>query len=97
MNKSYKMVSLIELETVNRGRQMFTISQSDKGYFAHELGELTEISKVTGGAQQYAHKLNKSVRRGNQYGRYWKPKPYQTIDQARERINEVAQTNVRYC
>lgn len=93
---SAKVVLILSLDTVNRGKQTFIVSQSEKGFFAHELGELTEISKVIGGSSQYAHKLNKSVRRGNQYGKFLRPKPYLTIDQARDRINEIAQTNVRY-
>lgn len=94
---SYKVVLTTDLETVNRGKQTFTISQSDKGYFAHEIGDLTQWSKVTGGDQRNAHRLNKSVRRGNQYGKFWKVKPYSTFEQAQARINEASQEHIRYC
>lgn len=91
-----KVIVKVSLDTVNRGKKLFLISKNDKGYFANEVGELTEISKVTGGDQRYCHRLNPSRKHGNQYGKFWRPKPFVTITEAMNKIQNHAQTNVRY-
>lgn len=91
-----KVIEKIELPTINRGIKQFIISQGAKGYFAHEVGKLLEICHVIGGNECYAHRLNPSVRRGNQYGRYWREKPFTTINQAKQAITNRAETNVQY-
>jgi hypothetical protein len=72
-----KVIFKTDLLTVNRGVRTFTISQSEKGFFAHEIGELTQIAKVIGGDTRNAHRLNPTVKRANQYGKFFKPKPLQ--------------------
>ena len=91
-----KVIQHLTLPTVNRGEKEFIISQTDKGFFAHELGDLTQWAKVFGGGEQKAHRLNPNRRIGNQYIRSWRPRPFKTIDRAISSIHEHANTSVQY-
>lgn len=86
----------IERDTANRGIKTFIVSQNEKGYFAHELGDLTQWAKVTGNGELAAHRLNPTVKRGNQYGRYFKQKPFTSISEAMTAITERADTKTWY-
>jgi hypothetical protein len=91
-----KVIVKIEKETVNRGIKLFLVSRNNKGYFAHEVGKPTQWMEVTGKEEYKAHQLNPTVRRGNQYGRFFRQKPFTTIDQAIKTIEESAIQNVQY-
>lgn len=92
-----KVIFETNLKTVNRGEKKFIISIDEKGkYFAHEIGEETNWSKVFKTSQFKAHRLNPTVRRGNQYGVYLKPKGFSLVIHAKKAIHDMAQTNVQY-
>lgn len=91
-----KVIVKIELETVNRGTKLFLVTTNGKGYFANEVGELTSFAKVTGTDDRTAHRINPSIRYGNQYTSSWKPKPYTNINEAIQAVNKHAQTMVQY-
>lgn len=82
MNTS-KVIDKFELPTANRGIRTFIISTDGKGYFAHELLGLTQWAKVFGWDTQNASMINPYVRRGNQYGKYWRPQRFVSIHSAR--------------
>jgi len=90
------VIQTIQLPTPNRGIADYIISQDAKGFFAHELGELTQWAKVFKTGERKAHRLNPSVRRGNQYGTFFKPKAFTTFEQAKEAvINDSCKTIIR--
>jgi hypothetical protein len=91
-----QVIQKIEVKTVNRGVQTFTVSQNSKGFFAHELGELTQWAKAFNTGEQKAHRLNPTKVVGNQYGSWWKPKPFQYVNEAFQAIHNQANTNVQY-
>jgi len=92
----YNHLEKITLDTVNRGIKTFIIGEGKGKYYCHELGELTQWAKVTGQEQYKAHRLNPTVKYGNQYGRFWRPKGYATVEQAKDRINEIANSAIQY-
>ena len=92
----FDTVKKIELDTVNRGKVTFVISQTIKGFFAHEIGELTQWAKVFGGEERKAHRINPTRGYLNQYGRWWREVPLKTIEEAMNIITERAQTHVQY-
>jgi hypothetical protein len=92
-----KMIQEMILPTANRGDQTFIISQSKKGYFAHELGGLTQFAQVVGGEERIAHRINKQVRYGNQHIRSWKQKPFSSIGEALIEIQKHSNSIIIYC
>jgi predicted esterase YcpF (UPF0227 family) len=92
------MIKLLELtlQTLNRGTRSFIVSHNTKGYYAHELGEQTTWSQVTGKPELRAHRLNPTRRHGNQYGTWLKPKPFKYIIQAKAAAHKQAQTWISY-
>jgi hypothetical protein len=96
MKDSMKCILKIEEDTPNRGTKTFIVSKSEKGYFAHELGELTQWAKAFNTGELYAHRINPTVRRGNQYGIFWRTKPFTEINQAIAAIQVHAKCHIRY-
>lgn len=94
-----KVIYEVTRETANRGKRLFTISESKGKYFAHEIGEQTQFSKVfSGRAPQYnAHRLNPGTRHGNQYGRRWRIKGFKLIAEAKRAIIQEAGKNIIHC
>jgi hypothetical protein len=79
--------------TTNRGLTQYTISQTEKGYFAHEIGDYLpwpsdDVKK--------AFRLNPLRRYGNQYGRYWRNAPVKTIDAAFDLCRKNWQSNITH-
>lgn len=86
----------IETLTVN-GRE-FIISIGVRpcrkiGFYAHELGELTQWAKTFGGCERVAHRVNSSMK---VKGRQFIPRPFDTIGVARGAVNEHANTHIIY-
>jgi len=81
----------------NRGLTEFIISETDKGFFAHELGDLTQWAKVFHTQERKAYRLNPRKRYGNQYGRYWRETPVKTLSNAFDlcRAN-ISQVTIHY-
>jgi hypothetical protein len=96
-NQTMKVIQQIPLPTVNRGIQTFIISVNKKGFFAHELGDLTQFAEVFKKQDRIAHRLNKQVRFGNQHIKSRKPKPFGSIEEAITAIREQANTTIIYC
>jgi hypothetical protein len=85
------------VQTVNRGKRLFTVSIDQKGKFhAHEIGGLTQWAKVTGKIQLHAHRLNPSKLHGNQYGRRRLQVGLSMVILAKKLIYDRAQTTVIY-
>jgi hypothetical protein len=91
------VIDKFTLPTPNRGQREFIITKTAKGYFAHELGELTQFAKVFGTQEQNAHRINPTVKRANQYGYYFKPRPFATFETARIAAQLHSQQNLYYC
>lgn len=87
-------VKQLSLETVNRGICDYTITQDAKGYYAHELGELTQWAKVAGTSERKAHRINPSKRIGNQHKTQYVPIPYVSIEQAEREARFYAKQNI---
>lgn len=94
--KTSKVILKIEQETINRGVREYVISRHPNGYLVFELGKLLEICLVIGGNERYAHRLNKTRKYGNQYGKYFRPIPFASIEIAMIEIKEYANINVWY-
>mgnify|MGYP006344763869 CR=1 FL=1 len=77
-----KTVKQFSLETINRGICDYTITQDKKGYYAHELGELTQWAKVMQTGERKAYRIGINRRRGNQYGTQWVIVPYASLELA---------------
>ena len=94
MQVVYKM----QLETANRGMKLFVISANDKSqYFAHEVGELTQWARLFNTGECNAHRINKTRRHGNAYGRRWIIKPFKTISEAVNASIKQAQETIIFC
>jgi hypothetical protein len=78
-----KVIDQFTLPTANRGTKTYVISATAKGFFAHELGELTPWAQVMATGERTAHRINPTVRRGNRWGRYFKPQPFRSFHSAR--------------
>ena len=89
-----KVVHKVNVQTVNRGSCTYIISVDSRGYWAHELGELTQWAKVMGTDEQKAHRINPSARRGNQYGTYWRLRPFKTPSEVVRAIRAYSQTHL---
>lgn len=76
------VISKFSLPTVNRGTVEFVVSVDKKGYYVHELCELTSWARIMGSGEQIAHQIISSTRIGNQYGKYWRPKPLKSYHSA---------------
>lgn len=95
--QSSKVLVKLELPTVNRGTKTFLVSKKgDSQYFAYELGDKTQWAIVTGSEEVHAHRLNDSMRYGNQYVKSWKQKPFTTIGEAMDRCKQHANISVMY-
>lgn len=95
-NTIMQVIEEIKMNTVNRGVKRFIISQNKKGYFAHELGGKTQWALVFNKSELKAHQLNPTRRTGNQYGRFYRPKPFTTIQDARKQIISTAFQSIQY-
>lgn len=85
------------LPTPNRGDKEFIVAIDNRGgYFAYEVGDLTQWAKVFGTEERNAHQLNPTVRRGNQYGTYRKLRPFASIHTARIAAQIQSQQHVQY-
>ena len=49
------------------------------GYYAHELGEITQWGNITGSGERKAHRVNRPMR---VKGRHWIPCPFKSRDHA---------------
>jgi hypothetical protein len=101
-DKKSKVILKTTRKTFNRGYREFIVSIDEKGYyFAHEIGGMDQISKVLGltvdnGATYIAHRLNPTVFRSNQYGRFAKVKPLKTKFAALRLIINQMNSNLIY-
>ncbi len=78
------------IQHINANDRQFIISQTDKGYFAHELGELTQWAIVTGNGERKAHRINPARRFANQYGAFWRPIPFKSLQDAANAVNDYS-------
>lgn len=90
-----KVVDQMELPTNNRGIQTFIISQNEKGFYAHELGELTSWARAFGTGERKAHPLN-PTRRYRYRGYRFRPQPFPSAQEAKTVIQERASTWALY-
>ena len=89
------VIRKLPLSTVNRGIKPYIISSDRPGrYFAHEVGDLTPIARVIGGASRNAHRVNDTKRWGNQYNRKRITRPYSTIEAAVSACIQHARTHI---
>lgn len=63
------------------------------GYYANELGELTQWARITGSEERIAHRVNSSMR---VKGRHWIPRPYNSQVQAEVMAVIHAEADYRY-
>ena len=91
-----QVISKFELPTVNRGIKTFIVSFNGKHYFTHELGRKTQWAKAFDTEDVHAHRCNPSVKRGNQYGRYWRVKGMKQFEDAVLLAEKQANKNVIY-
>jgi len=91
-----QVVKQFSLETVNRGICEYTITQDKKGFYAHELGELTQWAKVMQTGERKAHRINNNRRRGNQHRTQWVPIPYKSIEEAENAAIGYSKVNITH-
>lgn len=89
-------IQKMDLPTSNRGVQTFIITKNEKGFYAYELGEATDWGKVTGSGERKARQVNKDRCFRNQYGRWFRPIPYVSIQEATTAIQQRALTSIQY-
>jgi hypothetical protein len=86
------------IKNITLNNRDFILSQEVRpcgriGFYAHELGELTQWAKVFNTGERKAHRINKSMRvKGMKYI----SKPFDSESEAMAAIKERSEMNVQY-